>query len=296
MHSKLKREELFKRFNQSIPCVNSVSITDNQIDVDIYFEPLSMLGLEEMHKYSIDERLYEFFEFLPFKTIEDTKNYIKKLQKRMSGAVHEKTAQYWFVRRKSDNYLIGTAALTSLDYNRSSLEWGYGVDPELWGQGYILQIQELLKHFAFEVLKINRLHGISMIDNKRTRSSVLAAGMKYEGTSRQFYCKNGRFIDGWNYSMLREEYLSQKMIIEGEKTNTYTEHDIIKIISSVLDEEEITMNSTMNNTTSWDSLNHMTIMVALYEKTKIHLSPIQIANATSVLAITKLIIPQKKQL
>ena len=41
---------------------------------DIYFEPLSMSGLEEMHEYSIDERLYEFFEFKPFETINETKN------------------------------------------------------------------------------------------------------------------------------------------------------------------------------------------------------------------------------
>ena len=38
----------------------------------IYFEKLSQDGLEEMHAYSIDERLYEFFEFPAFKKISDT--------------------------------------------------------------------------------------------------------------------------------------------------------------------------------------------------------------------------------
>ena len=45
-----------------------------------------MSGLEEMHEYSVDERPYEFFEFKPFKTIDETKNYINKLLNRMSNS------------------------------------------------------------------------------------------------------------------------------------------------------------------------------------------------------------------
>ena len=63
----------------------------------IFFEKLSMAGLEEMHRYSVDERLYEFFEFAPFKKIEDTKKYIEKLLQRMSMEDEDATAKYWFV-------------------------------------------------------------------------------------------------------------------------------------------------------------------------------------------------------
>ena len=38
-----------------------------------------MDGLEEMHAYSTDERLYEYFEYDPFITIDDTKQYLQKL-------------------------------------------------------------------------------------------------------------------------------------------------------------------------------------------------------------------------
>ena len=112
------------------------------LESDIYFEPLSMSGLEEMHKYSIDERLYEFFEFKPFETINDTKNYINKLlNKRMSYEGDQKQGMYWFVRRVNDKKLLGTACVVNIDYSRKSLEWGYGIDPKLWGKGYILKIQ-----------------------------------------------------------------------------------------------------------------------------------------------------------
>ena len=76
------------------------------------------------------------------------------------------SASYWFVRNKKNNNLIGTAGLLNLDYDRSSVEWGFGIDPNLWGLGYILEIEETLKHFVFEVLKVNRLYGKTMINNK----------------------------------------------------------------------------------------------------------------------------------
>ena len=202
----------------------------------------------------------------------------------MAGRPLYTTAKYWFVRRKTDGYLIGTAALTSLNYDRQSVEWGYGVDPELWGLGYILQIEELLKHFVFEVLELNRLYGTTMITNERTIASLLASGMKQEGILRQFYCKQGTFIDAWQYSMLRYEYYESKEC--GKSTQRhYAINDVIDIVSSILTEEDISDETNMCNAFSWDSLNHMSIMVAVSQKTGISLSPSEMMRANSVKAL-----------
>lgn len=257
-------------------------------DAEIYFEALSMSSLEEMHAYSINEKLYEFFEFDAFKTIDDTRRYLKELFKRMHDHGEGRKACYWFVRRKSDNRLIGTGTIVNINYARKSLEWGYAVDPELWGTGYILSIQELLKEYIFDVLNFNRIYGQTMTTNKRTISSLLACGMIKEGILRDFYCKKGVFIDGWSYSMLQEDYL-KSLKTNNNLNNQITIKGIIKIISTVLEDDQINEKSTMYNTTNWDSLNQMSIMVALFEKTKIKLTPIQISNATSVEVIEQLL-------
>ena len=44
----------------------------------------------------------------------------------------------------------------------------------------------------------------------------------------------------------------------------------------------------MRNTTSWDSLNHMLIILAIKEKLDINLSPSDIAEATSIKRILKI--------
>ena len=254
---------------------------------DIYFSPVSMEGLEEMHKYSIDEKLYEFFEFDAFKHQSETAKYIEKLLQRMSGLDQDRTASYWFVRRVSDDTLIGTAGLLNLDYGRKSIEWGYGVDPDLWGNGYILKIQEALKSYVFETLSLNRLHGITMVHNKRTIESVLASGAKNEGIIRDYYCKDGVFIDGWQYSILAKDYLTERFT----STNSMkiTADNVIAVLADLLPLETIDESSAMENTPSWDSLTHMTLMIGLNESFSVDFSPLDIAEATSIKSIVDLL-------
>lgn len=253
----------------------------------IYFEHLSMDGLEEMHRYSSDPRFYEFFEYGVFSDISETKMYITKLLNRMSDEENSRNAVYWFVRRRSDDFLIGTACLVGLNYPRKSIEWGYGVDPDLWGNGYVLEIQEDLKTYVFETLGLNRLHGITMVNNKRTIESVLASGAKNEGISRDHYCKDGVFIDGWQYSILAKDYFAERVTSKNEIK--VTPKDIITVLTDLLPQESIGMGTSMENTASWDSLTHMNLMIELKERFGIDFAPSDIAKAISVEEIIALI-------
>jgi [ribosomal protein S5]-alanine N-acetyltransferase len=280
----LSLKDFSVRFSGILPGERTSYINHYNKESDIYFTHFSISGLEEMHRYSTDERFNEFFEFDPFKTIDETKAYVEKLLDRMSGEPLDRNAMYWFVRRKSDDYLIGTAALVNLNFSRQSIEWAYGVDPELWGFGYVLQIQEALKRFTFGVLELNRLHSITMVENERTIQSVLASGMKHEGILRGFYCKNGVYHDGWQYGMIAKDY--QENSIESSSVSVEI-NDILTVVSSILTEEEITAESDMENTFSWDSINHMAIIISLKSQLSIDFSPAEIANSTSIKKIYK---------
>tara|TARA_B110000003_G_scaffold200339_1_gene198979 strand:- start:377 stop:1135 length:759 start_codon:yes stop_codon:yes gene_type:complete len=245
--------------------------------------------LEEMHSYSIKDQFYEYFEFAPFKDIKETKSYIQKLLERMKGDENSRVTTYWFVRRKSDDRLIGSAGLIDLNFGRQSIEWGYGVDPDLWGQGYILKIQEAIKDYAFNFLELNRIHGVTMSTNLRTIESITAAGMAHEGIAKEHYCKDGKFIDGWRYGITRSMYESQQSTIGKSLNKSDLISSIVSLVASVFPEEEITEKSSMLVTASWDSLGHMAVIIALKEEMNIELSPSHIADATSIEAIASII-------
>lgn len=278
----LTKSEFFTKFTTVLP--GSVSSSSS-----IYFTPISMDSLEEMHSYSVKERFYEYFEFAPFRDIKETQSYIEKLLERMTGDEDSRVTTYWFVRRKSDDRLIGSAGLIDLNFGRQSIEWGYGIDPDLWGQGYILHIQEALKDYVFNVLELNRIHGVTMSNNLRTIESITAAGMIHEGIAKEHYCKEGEFIDGWRYGMTRSMYESRQSSVDKTVSGPDLISSIVRLVASVFPEEEITEASSMFDTDSWDSLGHIQVMVALKEEMNIELSPSHISEATSIEKIASII-------
>ena len=282
----MKKEELLKKLNKTDPKDYLISSDSQKY---LIFERMSMDGLEEMHSYSTDTRLYEHLEFDAFEDIHETREYILKLLKR----VEQGHAAYWFVRRKMDNKLIGTAGLLRLEFDNQSIEWGFGIDPELWGEGYILQIMESLKLYVFEELELNRLYGQTFITNEQTISSIKATGMRGDGILKDFYYKNGQYIDAWSYSMFKSEYFSKQDNPISKKKTKFDEKSIIDIISNVLASKDINFDSNISNTKKWDSLNHMAIMIELSKKSKIHFNPKQIASATSVKIILDILNSKK---
>ena len=55
----LSKSKFFTKFTTELPDNNQLS--------PIYFVPMSLECLEEMHSYSIKEKFYDYFEFAPFK-------------------------------------------------------------------------------------------------------------------------------------------------------------------------------------------------------------------------------------
>lgn len=250
---------------------------------DLLFEFLSLDGLAEMHTYSSDERFYEYLEHKPFNHIDETKHYIERNISRVKSG----SALYWFCRRVTDNHLIGTCCFVNIDLDRKSAEWGYGIDPEYWGEGYILQIQEALKTFAFEELALNRIYSVTFAENERVISSLKMAGFEFEGTLRDYYFKNGRHMDGVIFSMLSREYFTSSQSVSNGKSVSIK--NIVKIISSVLTSSVVDEGSAMCNLVTWDSLSHISIMLAIKEATGVHLTSQDIALATSVRKIFEIV-------
>jgi ribosomal-protein-alanine N-acetyltransferase len=256
---------------------------NNKIFFDIFFDKISPDAVKEMHQYSKNKKLYDFFEFEKFESIDETKKYLEKLISRMRPTSEGKFAQYWFIRKKNNNALIGTACLISIDVNRKSAELGFALDPDEWGRGYINQVQEILKFYFFEVMNFNRLYGFTMSHNKGTISSILSSGGVQEGLLRDYYCKDGKFIDAWIYSFIRSDYLKQKRNVEN-KSQLYID-DIIRVVAEALNDSSVDQNSSTNNNPNWDSLNHINIFSAFKKKFGIEFSPLQISQATSIKSI-----------
>jgi len=293
-------EDFYKALDSIIPG-GALENLDRSIvqDRKLHLTRLSMDGLEDMHEYSKDSRLYKYFEFEPFKDISETRNYLQKLMDRIGDGINGRKSMYWFIRMIKSNKVIGSIGLVDIDVHRGSAAWGYAIAPEYWGHGYILEVQLLIVSFFFEILNMNRLWGVAIIDNEPTISSVLAAGFQKEGILREYYrLANGKTKDGFIYSLLAKDYYNtREKSPKNEKKIILSLDKLKKICASSLDISETSVNidTNMDNVYKWDSLNHILLISMIEKKTGFKFKPYEIACATSVKSILEIVNNQKSK-
>lgn len=296
----MNQEDFYKALDAIIPggALEELDLTvvSNR---NLYLTRISMEGLQDMHEYSIDDRLYKYLEFEPFKNIDETKAYLQKLIDRMGTNVQGRKCMYWFIRTRDTHKIIGSIGLVDIDFFKGSAAWGYAISPDYWGRGHILEAQLLIVSYFFDTLKMNRLWGITIIDNEATISSVLSAGFQQEGVLRDYYRRaDGQRKDGFIYSLLAKDYQSQKdKKLNSEKLNILTLDQLKKLFSTAfgIPESKVDLGTTIMNLAEWDSLNHVILISLIEKQAAFKFKPAQIAGATSVKAILDIVNNQGKR-
>ena len=103
--------------------------------------------------------------------------------------------------------LVGVCGLTSIDYINSRAEFSLYINPEEQANGYgKAALTELLK-FGFNTLGLNRIWGETFDANPAIKMFE-SPGMEREGTRKEFYFKNGVFIDAHLYSISAAVFLA----------------------------------------------------------------------------------------
>jgi RimJ/RimL family protein N-acetyltransferase/acyl carrier protein len=263
----------------------------------IYFTRLAMSGLREMHEYSTaDKRFYDYLEYEPFKSTEDTEAYLKRLISLEEGPRQSRASIGWFIRKVENHKIIGTARFVNIDYKRQSISWGYGLDPTLWGQGYIQEVQRDLLDYIFNRLSLNRLYGSAMIENKQTISSLLSIGIKEEGVHPQaMRDSKGIYHNSWSYGMLYEDYkksrvrassnadAQERQITSGERVST---HDIESLLRVFLYEYgDVDIDFPFEKLPYWDSLKQMELVVAIETKVTISITTEELIKFKSIRSV-----------
>jgi [ribosomal protein S5]-alanine N-acetyltransferase len=260
---------------------------------NLYLTKISMDGLIEMHEYSKDSRLYKYFEFEPFKDIDETRRYLQKLVDRVGKEVYDRKFMYWFIRTIEDNKIIGSIGLVDIDVYRGAAQWGYAISPHYWGQGYILEAQLLVIKYFFEELKMNRLWGITPVDNYPTISSIFSAGFQKEGILRDYYkYHNDQRKDGLIYSLLAKDYFNTGRNDKQKQGNDIiTSDQLKKIFVSILElsDTDVNENTNMHDIPEWDSLNHIKLIIQIEEETGFKFKPLEIAQATCFKTILEIV-------
>jgi len=109
---------------------------------------------------------------------------------------------------RGESQLIGAIGL-GINRELSKGELGYWIGKPYWNSGYATEATQAVLTFAFEQLKLNRIHAAHMARNPSSGRVMEKAGMLLEGTARQDTMKWGKYEDLVGYGVLRKDWLQR---------------------------------------------------------------------------------------
>ena len=117
--------------------------------------------------------------------------------------VSDKSISMFAVLTDSDE-LIGVCGFTDIDMVNRRAEFSLYIDPDLVGRGYGKGALNTLFRHGFERLGLNLIWGETF---EKNAASYLfeAIGMTRDGVRRQFYFRNGKYIDAHLYSITKAQ-------------------------------------------------------------------------------------------
>ena len=111
------------------------------------------------------------------------------------------------VCRLGDEGPIGAVMLGPIDWRNGSAELGiYIGETDEWGKGYGTDTLNALVDFGLGELRLERIWLRVLDSNARAIRSYEKAGFVAEGTLRHLLHQHGRWVDGIQMSLLRDEW------------------------------------------------------------------------------------------
>lgn len=113
---------------------------------------------------------------------------------------------YALCRRADGAYMGGLGLMPKADVQARTLEIGYWVGREFWGNGYASEAVRALAAWAFAHFPdVLRIEGEVFEGNEGSARVLLKAGFRAEGIRRKAVYKEGRSLDLLYFGMLRCE-------------------------------------------------------------------------------------------
>ena len=105
-------------------------------------------------------------------------------------------------------YLIGVCGLTSIDFINRHAEFSCYIEPDFRLRGYSEDALYLLFGFGFGELNLNLIWG-ETFEHNPARKLFAKIGMIEEGIRRDFYYKEGEYINAVLISIKKSEFIKR---------------------------------------------------------------------------------------
>ncbi|WP_079436731.1 GNAT family N-acetyltransferase [Zoogloea sp. LCSB751] len=155
-----------------------------------------------------DDRVTEFYDFGTFSNVEQANKLIAANIRR--NAVQDGSSLRWAIcLADTPERVIGSCGFHSTNRNFHSIEIGYDLRPDHWGNGYAFEAVSQMLSFCFSShipFHVNRVSATTDLDSRKSIALLKRIGFSEEGVLRQYGFWKNQFHDVRLFSFLREEW------------------------------------------------------------------------------------------
>lgn len=112
--------------------------------------------------------------------------------------------RYYYYILHNDR-LVGGIYLLNIDYKHHSAEWGYWLNPDETGKGYVSKALNILEKVIFEQ-NIVRIVIRCDIENEASANVAIRNGYDFEGVLKRSFNNQGRFADNKIFAKINPNY------------------------------------------------------------------------------------------
>lgn len=157
----------------------------------------------DMLKYWVSKPEIQHLYSEPVYTTEED---VKKLLDKYISAYETDTSYRWAIIEKESKCCIGQIAFFVVNNVNKFAEIEYCVGTEFQCKGYMTEAVKAVLKYGFKTLGLHRIQISTKSINAPSQRVIEKCGFTYEGTLRDFFYYDGKFVDRLYFSMLESEY------------------------------------------------------------------------------------------
>ena len=161
----------------------------------------------DMLKYWIsDERVQHAY----CEPVYTTENEVNALLDKYISAYESGDCFRWAIIEKKSGICIGQIAFFLVDTRNNFAEIEYCIGVDFQRQGYAPEATRAVLKFGFEEADFHKIQIACRVNNLPSKKVIEKCGFKYDGKLRDYFFKDGEYIDRLFYSLLENEFKEMK--------------------------------------------------------------------------------------
>lgn len=152
--------------------------------------------------WAANEKVQSLYCEPVYSTIEEVRELLNKY---IEG--YNKDNYYrWAIICKENNECIGQIAYFLVNDNNHFAEIEYCIGRPFQGRGFATEAAKSVIKFGFDEMNLHKVQICHKSINISSKRVIEKCGCTYEGTLRDFFYEDGKYVDRLYYSILRDEF------------------------------------------------------------------------------------------